>query len=111
LSHVKAAHLLAVVVTTVGDGRGPWRAVLVLPVAALDVILGNVSGDIGRRILITARAHFPSRMCRAVHDRLIVGGVLAGDAARLFERASKGVSLFASSWALLKVTGQRAWVP
>jgi hypothetical protein len=80
-------------------------------VAAFDVVLGNVSGDIGRRLHITARARFPSRMCRAVHDRLIVGGVLASDAAWLFERASKRVSLFASPSALLTVTGQRAWVP
>jgi hypothetical protein len=31
----------------------------------------------------------------AVHDRLVVGGVLGGDATQLIERASEDVALFA----------------
>jgi hypothetical protein len=46
----------------------------------------------------------------AEHDHLIADGVLGGNATRLLERASGEVTLFALPWALLGVTGQRAWV-
>jgi hypothetical protein len=44
-----------------------------------------------------------------VHDHLVVGGVLGGDALRLPERAPKEVALNASLWAPLTASGQRNW--
>jgi hypothetical protein len=46
----------------------------------------------------------------AEHDHLVADGVLGANATWLLERASGEVALFALPWALLMVTGQRAWV-
>jgi hypothetical protein len=44
---------------------------------------------IERWLLVTAWGRLSARLCGAVHGRLVVGGVLGGDAARLLERARK----------------------
>jgi hypothetical protein len=44
-----------------------------------------------------------------VHDHLIVGAVLGGDALRLPKCAPKEFVLSASLWALLTVSRQRNW--
>jgi hypothetical protein len=59
---------------------------------------------------VATRGCFPGRLCGAVHDCLVVGGALGGDATWLFKRASKEVALSASLRALLVAPGQRAWV-
>jgi hypothetical protein len=50
-------------------------------VATFDVALGAVDGVVGHHFLIAARGPLPACLCRAVHDCLIVGGILSGDAA------------------------------
>jgi hypothetical protein len=69
-----------------------------------------VSGDVGWRLLVTAQGHLPTHLCRAEYDRLMAGGVLGGDDARLLKHAFEEVTLFALLRALLVSTRQRAWV-
>jgi hypothetical protein len=76
-------------------------------IATPDVILDAASCVIGRRLLVAARDHLPARRCWAVHDRLILDGVLGDDIARLLECAYKKAALFGLSWAPFAGTGQR----
>jgi hypothetical protein len=69
-------------------------------VAALDAVLGAVGGVIVWCLLVTTRGPLLTCLCRAVHDLLIVGGVLGGDVARLLTRAVEEVSRFALLWTL-----------
>jgi hypothetical protein len=64
-------------------------------VATFDAVLGVAGGVVGRCLLITAQGRLPACLCRAVHDCLVVGGVLGGDATWHLERAPKEVAL---SW-------------
>jgi hypothetical protein len=109
--HTGVARFPAVVVTTAGRGRsrGPQGALPVSLVAVSDVALGVANCIIGWRLLVAARGCLPACLCGAVHDHLIVGGVLGGSALWLPERAPKEVARFASPWALLTASGQHNW--
>jgi hypothetical protein len=62
-------------------GHGPLRALLVPLVAAPDALLGTMSGDIGRCLLVATRGRLPACLCRAEHNRLVAGGAMGGEAA------------------------------
>jgi hypothetical protein len=81
----KAACLSVMAIITAG--RSPLKALFAPLIAAFDTILGVVSGDIGWCFLVAARCCLPASLCRAKHGRLIVGGVLGGDATRLLKLA------------------------
>jgi hypothetical protein len=105
--HVGATHLLVVAIIAVGHGHSPLKALFAPLVAAFDALLGAVSGDIRRRLLVAARCHLPASLCRAKHDRLIAGGALGGNAVRLLKQASKEVVMSALLWALCATFRQR----
>jgi hypothetical protein len=52
-SHTRASRLTVVAVIADGHGRGPLRALFVPLDAAFDTLLGVVSGDVRRCLLIT----------------------------------------------------------
>jgi hypothetical protein len=83
LSHTRTTCLPAVVIDMAGHGHSPYRALLTPLVAAIDAILGAISNNVRRCLLVPAQGRFPAPLCRAVHDHLVVGGVLSGDVARL----------------------------
>jgi hypothetical protein len=105
--HARAAHFPAAVLIAVGHGRSPWRALLALLVTASDVVLGAVSCIIERRLVVAAWGRLLAHLCGAVYGRLVVGGVLGGDAVRLLEHAPKEVALPTLSRVLLVATGTR----
>jgi hypothetical protein len=78
-------------------------------VAAFDTVLGAARDIIRRRLLIIGQGHLPTCLHRAVHDHLIVGGVLGGDVVQLLECAPKEVALSALLQTLSIVIGQRTW--
>jgi hypothetical protein len=92
-----------------GHGCGPQGALLVSHVAISNITLGEANYVIRWCLLVTARGSLPTCLCGAVHDHLIVGGVLGGNALWLPERAPEEVALSASPRALLAVSGQRNW--
>jgi hypothetical protein len=108
-SYVGATHFLVTAITMASCGHGPLRALLALLITAPDALLGAVSCDIRRCLLVAAWDHLPDCLCGAGHDHLIAGGVLGGDAKQLLECASKEVALSALSRALLTASWLRAW--
>jgi hypothetical protein len=94
---------VAVIATT--HGRGPLKVLLAPVLATFDVFLGVVSGDVGRCLLVATRGCLPASLGRAKHDHLIAGGVLGGDAARLFKRSPEEVAMSALPWALHTALG------
>jgi hypothetical protein len=109
MPHARATHFPATVIITDGHGRGPLRLMLTPLVAAFDAVLGAVGDVVGRCLLIATRGCLPACLCSAVHDRLIDGGVLGGDAARFLKRAPEEVAMSALPWTLPIVIGQCAW--
>jgi hypothetical protein len=89
--------------------RGPQGALSASLVVIFDVAMGAMNCIIGKRLLVATRGCLAACPCGAVHDCLVVGGVLGGDALRLPERGPKEVALTASPWALLTASGQRNW--
>jgi hypothetical protein len=79
-------------------------------VATFDAVLGAISRDVRRCLLVATRGRFHARLCGVVHDSLVVGGVMCGDVVRLLECASNDVAMFTSPWALLTASGRHAWV-
>jgi hypothetical protein len=88
-----------------GCGHGPLKALLAPLAATFDALVGVVSGDVGRHLLATAWGRLPASLCRVKHDHLVTGGTLAGDVARLLDRAPKGVIASALSQALWAMLG------
>jgi hypothetical protein len=82
---------------------------LALLIAISDVALGAVNCVIVWHLLVIAWGCLPACLCGAVHDRLIVGGVLGSDSLRLPKRVPKEVPLSTLSRALLAASGQRNW--
>jgi hypothetical protein len=80
-----------VAIVAVGRGRSPLNALLVPLFAAFDALLDAVGGDIERCPLVATLGHLHASLSRVKHDRLIIGGVLGGDAARLLERVPEEV--------------------
>jgi hypothetical protein len=77
VSHPGAARLPVIAVITVGHGHGFLRALLAPLFAAL----------------IAACGRLPASLGRAKHDRLIVGGMLGGNAAWLLKCVPKKVTM------------------
>jgi hypothetical protein len=75
-------------------------------VAISDVALGAANYVIRCRLLVTAQGCLPACLCGVVHDRLVVGGKLGGDALWLHERGPKEVNRSFSPWALHVLSGQ-----
>jgi hypothetical protein len=80
--HTRVARFTAMVIAMAGRGhdRGPQGALTASPVAISDIALGVANCVIGWCLLIAARGCLPTCLCRAMHDCLIVGGMLGGDA-------------------------------
>jgi hypothetical protein len=53
-----------------------------------------MSGDNGRRLLVTGRCHLPASLRRVKHCRLIAGSALGGDATRILKCALEEVLMF-----------------
>jgi hypothetical protein len=83
-------------------------ALLASLIAVPDATLDAPSCIVERCLLATARGHLPACRSGAVHDRLIVNGVLGDDIVRLVERASEEAAVFALPQALFTATGQCA---
>jgi hypothetical protein len=94
------ARLPVLAIVVAGRGRSPLKELFAPLVAAFDVLLGIVSGDVGRCLLVATRCHLPTSLCWAKHGCLIAGGALGGDATRLLKRAPKEVVMSALPWAL-----------
>jgi hypothetical protein len=62
-SHTRATCVPVVVIIEAGRGRGPMKVLLVPLVAAFDAVLGIVSSDIERSLLVTARGGLPTSLC------------------------------------------------
>jgi hypothetical protein len=79
---IGAAHFPVVVIAMAGRGRscGPHGALLASLVAVSDIALGVANCVVGWLLLVTARGCLPASLCGLVHDLLVVGGVLGGDA-------------------------------
>jgi hypothetical protein len=75
-------------------------------IATSDAVLGAVSCIVERCLLVIAWGRLPTCRCGAVHDHLIVDGVLGDDVARLLEHAFEEAALFASPRAPFTVTGK-----
>jgi hypothetical protein len=95
-------------VIVAGRGRGPLKALFAPLVAAFDALLGAVSGNIRRCLLVLARCCLPTSLCRVKHGHLVAGGALGGDATRLLKRGPKEVVMSIMSQALREAFGQRA---
>jgi hypothetical protein len=104
-SHVGAACLSVVAVIMVGCG--PLKALLAPLFATLDGCLGAMGGDVRWCLLVTARGHRPTSLCRVNHNRLVGGGVLGGDARRLLKCALEEVAMSVLAWALCVAFRQR----
>jgi hypothetical protein len=96
---------LVVAIMTAGRGRGALKALLTPFVAAFDSLLGAVSGDIGRCLLVAARCDLLTSMCRVKNDHLIAGSALGGDVARLLKCALEKIIMFALPQALRAAFG------
>jgi hypothetical protein len=109
--HTKAAHFPVVVIAMAsrGHGHGPQGALLASLIAISDATLGAANCITGWCLLITAQGCLPACLCGAVHDRLIVDGMLGRNALRLSKCAPKEVALSTSQWALLAASGQCNW--
>jgi hypothetical protein len=107
-SHTGATRLPVLSVIVVGCGSGPLRALLEPLIAAFDSLLGVVSGDIRRHLLVMAQGHLPASLCWVKHDCLVASGALGGNAAPHLKHAPKEVPMFALPKALHTVFGQRA---
>jgi hypothetical protein len=94
-------------IITAGHDCSPLKVLLATLIASIDALLGAVHGDIRRRLLVTARCRLPASLCRVKHDRLIVGGVLGGDAARLLKHVLEEVAMSALLWVLCAALRQR----
>jgi hypothetical protein len=72
-------------------GRGNWiagKALFAPLVAAFDALLGVVSGDVRRCLLIATWCCLPSSLCREKHGRLVAGGALGEVASWLIKMCS-----------------------
>jgi hypothetical protein len=96
------------VITMVGSGRGrgPQEVLLASLVAIFDIALGVANCVVWWCLLVTAQDCILACLCGAVHEHLLVGGVLGGDALRLPDSSPKEVALSTSPRALLVVSGQ-----
>jgi hypothetical protein len=93
---------------TAGRGRSPLKALFASLVATFDTLLGAMSGDARRCLLITTWCRLPASLCWAKHGHLTAGGALGGDAMRLLKHAIEEVVMSALSRALRAVFGQHA---
>jgi hypothetical protein len=59
-----------------------------------------VAGNVRRRLPVVARGCLLTSLGRAKHDRLVAGGALGGNAARLLKGVPEEVIMYALSWAL-----------
>jgi hypothetical protein len=82
-----AASLPVVAVVTDGHGHTPLKALFAPLVADFDALLGAVSRDIGRCLLVPARCHLLASLCMAKPGHHVASGALGGDAAQLLKRA------------------------
>jgi hypothetical protein len=85
---------------TTGRGRSPLKALFTSLVATFDTLLGAMSGDARRCLLITTWCRLPASLCWAKHGHLAAGGALGGDAMRLLKHAIEEVVMSALSRAL-----------
>jgi hypothetical protein len=91
--HAEGSHLTVV---AVDRGHGPLKALLVPLFSAFDALLGDVGGDVRRRLPITSRGRLPASLGGAKLDCVVAGG----DDTRHIERVPEEVAMSALSWAL-----------
>jgi hypothetical protein len=89
---VGAAYFLIIAAIVVGHGHNPLRTLLAPLLATLGALLGIVDDDVEWHLFTTARGHHPTTWGRAKFDRLIVGGILGGDAAELLSAIPENVT-------------------
>jgi hypothetical protein len=96
-SHAGAAHLAIIII---GRGHGPLKALPAPLFATFDALLGDVGGDVGRHLPITAWGRLLASLGRAKHDCLIASGALGGDVVQLLKHIPQGVTMSALPRAL-----------
>jgi hypothetical protein len=67
-SHIRATHLPVLAIIVDGHGCGPLRALFAPHATAFDALLGTVSGDVGRCLLVTTWGCLHASLSRAKHD-------------------------------------------
>jgi hypothetical protein len=60
--HTGATHLFVTVVAMVGRGHGPLRVMLAPLFVALDALLSDADGDVGRCLIANASGHLPASL-------------------------------------------------
>jgi hypothetical protein len=98
--HTKATCLSVMASLAAGCGQSPFKALFAPLVATVYTLLGAVSSDVGRCLLVTAQCDLPASLCKAKYGRFMAIGVLGGDATRLLKHALEEVIMSALSWAL-----------
>jgi hypothetical protein len=98
--HTRATRLLVMAIIATGCGHSPFKALFAPLVATVYTLLGTVSSDVRRCLLVTAQCDLPASLCKAKYGRFIAVGVLGGDATRLLKHAFEEVVMSALSWAL-----------
>jgi hypothetical protein len=96
--HADAARFLVMAVVAACRGRSTLKPLFAPLVATFYILLGAVSGDIGRHLLVIARCRLHASLCKEKHGCLIVGGALGGDATRLIKRGPEEVVMSALPW-------------
>jgi hypothetical protein len=100
---VGVIHFLVIIVV-VGHGCNPLKASLLLLLAALGVLLGDLDDNDGWRHLAAARDRFLAAWDRERPDRLLTGDVLGGDVEQLLGGVPNDVIRCLKVRQLLRIT-------
>jgi hypothetical protein len=96
--HVETACLPVVAIITASRGCSPLKALFAPLVATFDALLGVVSCDVRRRLLVAAWCHLPASLCMVKHGRLVASGALGGYVTWLLKRAPEEVVMSTLPW-------------
>jgi hypothetical protein len=92
IPHAGAACFLIVAAIVVDHSRNTPRTLVAPFLATLDTLLGIKDSDVNRILLATTRGCLPDAHGMVKFGRLIVAGLLGGDAAQVFSGVPKNVA-------------------
>jgi hypothetical protein len=89
--HVEPACFLTIVALVASRGHSPLRTLLAPLLATFDALLGVMGGNVGQDLLAATWGHLPAVWGQTKFNRLIAGGVVGGDVAKLLSGVPKSV--------------------